>query len=71
MALGYRAALRWLILNDDCHWLEEERSALSVSASLVADIYEKPDGKVRRDLQIRWEIIKSPTGRKALEQGYF
>lgn len=48
--LGYKAALQWLIDNDDCYYLDEEDSGLSVAASLVADIYGKSDEKVRADL---------------------
>ena len=63
MAMGYRNATRWLILNDDCNWLDdEENSALPVAASLVADIYGKSDDEIRRDLSKLWSLAKSPGG---------
>lgn len=49
---GYRYALQWLVDNDDCHYLDDpEDTGLSVTASMVADIYEKPDDKVREDIK--------------------
>jgi hypothetical protein len=50
--LGYKAALDWLVANDDNDWVES-RGYLSVTASLVADIYGKSDDKVRQDLEKR------------------
>lgn len=49
--IGYRAAIRWLALNDDCQWCIDDEEAGSVSAALVADIYGVDDEKVRRDLK--------------------
>jgi len=49
--MGYRSAIQWLVDNDDCYYLDDGPDApLSVSASLVADIYHKPDEKVRSDI---------------------
>jgi hypothetical protein len=54
-ALPYKDALKWLIDNDDCHWLDEDGSASSVTASLVADIYGYTDQVVRADLTKLWK----------------
>jgi hypothetical protein len=48
--LGYRAALRWLIANDDTSFLDSEEQYLSVTATLIADIYDRTDEEVLRDL---------------------
>lgn len=62
MVMGYRNAVRWLILNDGCNWLDEENSALPVAAALVADIYGKSDDEIRGDLSKLWSLAKSPGG---------
>lgn len=36
---AYRDALQWLIDNDDNEWLRDDDPIISVTASLVADIY--------------------------------
>lgn len=53
MKLGYKAALQWLIDNDDTERLDDEFGCISVTASLVADIYGKTDEKVTEDLRKR------------------
>lgn len=50
-AIPYKQAIHWIAANDDTEWLEDDEPMLSVSASLVADIYGKPDGVVVRDLR--------------------
>lgn len=60
--MGYREALQWLLENDDCHYLDstsDADSGLSVTASLVADIYRKKDEKVREDLLRLWRSMGS------------
>jgi hypothetical protein len=37
--MTYDQALRWLIDNDDCSWLDDDEPSPSVTAILVADIY--------------------------------
>lgn len=53
--MGYKAALEWLIYNDDCHWLDDENGSISVSAAMVVDIYRKSDEKVTTDLRRLWQ----------------
>jgi hypothetical protein len=49
---GYREAITWLALNDDCEWLTDDNcNDLSVSACLVADLFGIKDDKVRSDLR--------------------
>jgi hypothetical protein len=48
--LSYTAALRWMILNDDTEWLNDDDPAISVTAALVADIYDRTNDEVIRDL---------------------
>ena len=47
---SYAFSLAWLALNDDNHYLDSENSGISVTASLVADIYSKSDEQIREDL---------------------
>lgn len=55
--MGYKEALDWLLNNDDTDWLDdEETGSPSVSACLVADIYQGGDTeKVTRDLKRKIE----------------
>lgn len=53
----YRRAIEWLAANDDNEWLRDERSFLSVTASLVADLYEKPELQLKHDLVERLRLI--------------
>lgn len=49
---SYRKALIWLAINDDCYWLADGVNApLSVSASMVADLFGIEDAKVKADLR--------------------
>jgi len=46
-AIPYMAAVQWLVDNDDTSFIHDgEHPPLSVSASLVADIYGKTDSEV-------------------------
>jgi hypothetical protein len=49
---SYREAIDWIAANDDNDWLEEEPAAQmpSVTASMVADLFEVPMAKVALDL---------------------
>jgi hypothetical protein len=61
---SYKAAIWWLAANDDCDWLEDkEAGSLSVSASLVADMFGVEDERVTRDLRV--EVIKQRGARMA------
>ena len=48
---SYKQAIDWLAGNDDNEWLTDENGCLSVSASLVADLFKKTDEQVKKDLQ--------------------
>lgn len=50
-ALGYRAALRWMLDNDDTEWLKDTDPAISVTAAIVADIYDRTNDEVIVDLR--------------------
>lgn len=49
--LGYKAALQWVVDNDDTEWLTSEYGSPSVTAVFLADIYERSIDKVVRDLR--------------------
>jgi len=52
---SYRNAIRWIIENDDTEWLDGKAGTAegqpSVTASLVADLFDKTDAVVRADLE--------------------
>lgn len=48
--MTYAEALAWLVTYDDCGHLDHPRYPLTVAASLVADIWDRSDDDVRRDL---------------------
>jgi hypothetical protein len=52
-AIPYKQAIEWMIANDDTEFLDLEDGCLSVTGSLVADIYGKQDGEVWEDL---WKL---------------
>lgn len=53
---GYRFAVTWLALNDDCEWLKDgEEAPLSVAAALVVDLFGKPEHAFRKDLARAYE----------------
>lgn len=56
---SYRRAIDWLAQNDDNEWLKDEPAdqILSVSASLVADLFDKADAQVARDLARRVKAL--------------
>lgn len=48
---GYRDAINWLAFNDDTEWTQDERPIPSVTACLVADLFEVEVDKVTKDLR--------------------
>lgn len=50
---GYREAIRWIALNDDCEWLKdpEGEEIASVTACMVMDLFGREDKEVIRDLR--------------------
>ena len=47
---SYRAAIAWMVLNDDTEWVDNG-DPQSVTAALVADLFGKDDDKVLQDLK--------------------
>lgn len=48
----YKDAIEWITQNDDTEWLRDEEPILSVTATLVADLFGKTHEQVINDL---WE----------------
>lgn len=49
--MGYKETLDWIIQNDDTEWLHDEEPIASVTATLVADIFQSGNvAKVTEDL---------------------
>lgn len=50
----YTDAIKWIVTNDDTNWLDGEPGTAdgqeSVTAALIADLFEKTDIQVRADL---------------------
>lgn len=58
--LGYRAAIDWILDNDDTYFLDDEECGIiSVAASMVGDIYDRTDEEVVADLRKRRAKINS------------
>lgn len=51
MAASYRQAIAWMAMNDDTEWVKDNSAPGSVTAALVADLFDKTDEKVRTDLK--------------------
>jgi hypothetical protein len=49
-AIAYKAALAWIVDNDDTGWLDDDEPIISTTAMLVADIYDKAPEIVIADL---------------------
>lgn len=51
---GYREAVEWLAGNDDCYWIGADEDhggeTLSVSASMVRDLYDVAEKKLVADI---------------------
>jgi hypothetical protein len=63
MRPSYRRALQWIVDNDDTEWLDGDQNhdtPLSVTASLLVDLFGHRDEKVERDLR---KALKKAQGR--------
>lgn len=49
--MGYFASIRWLANNDDTDWVFDEDPCPSVTASLIADIFDVSIEKVTKNLR--------------------
>ena len=51
---SYRAAIQWIVDNDDTEWAEYDKSTAmgtpSVTACLIADLFGVDDERIRRDV---------------------
>ncbi len=47
---SYKKAITWMVENDDTEWVENN-DPISVTAALVADLFDKTDEKIREDLK--------------------
>lgn len=50
MAASYKKAIRWLAGNDDNEWLRGETPMVSVTASLVMDLWGKSETQLMKDI---------------------
>lgn len=51
----YKEAINWIAENDDTDWLHEPNPILSVTASMVADIWKKTESEVIDDIRMQVE----------------
>ena len=52
MHVSYWRAIEWIVVNDDTDFLDDtEVDTISVTASLVADMFQKDDETVKRDIR--------------------
>ena len=50
---GYREAIEWMVLNDDCSWLDDDEPIISVTAAMVRDLWNVSDHKLFADMRRR------------------
>lgn len=58
---SYRAGVRWIALNDEPCNLDEEEVAYTISALLLADLFEVEPERVGRDvvrIRARIELVR-------------
>lgn len=53
--MGYKQAIQWIVENDDTEWVYDENGSISVTASLLADIFDRTTDEVTRDIKKRLE----------------
>jgi hypothetical protein len=56
----YRDAIRWIAENDDTDWIENEHGIPSVTACLVADLFEKTEEAVTEDIKKALRKLVTP-----------
>lgn len=56
---GYREAIRWIALNDDCYWLEDDEPIISVTAVMVSHLFDVDADRVISDLRREWPLKDS------------
>ena len=47
----YQDAIKWIVDNDDTEWVSDDSATESVTAALVADLFNKTDEKIRADIK--------------------
>lgn len=50
-AIPYKAAIQWMVDNDDTYWAKDDEPIISVTACLIADIYGRTNEEVIADLR--------------------
>lgn len=53
---SYREAIRWIADNDDTQWLNDDEPMFSVTAALVADLFDVDTDRVTKDLRRELEL---------------
>jgi len=48
---GYREAIQRMVLNDDTTWVEDDEPIISVTAAMIADLFDVDQKKVIQDIQ--------------------
>lgn len=56
--MGYRDSLVWIVLNDDCTWLDDPNPHISATLALVADQFGKDNETVIRNLRRMRERVR-------------
>lgn len=52
----YKEAIKWIARNDDNEWLKSDQ-ILSVSGTMISDIFKKDEKKVKQDILNELEHI--------------
>lgn len=55
---SYKDAIWWMAANDDTEWVNDDEPIMSVTATLVADLFDKDHETVIRDLRKQLEKLR-------------
>ena len=47
---SYKQAIEWIVDMDDCYWVQDENPIASVTACMVADLFDVDLERVKRDI---------------------
>jgi hypothetical protein len=62
----YKNAIYWIAANDDTEWLDDENSGISVTAALVADLFNKTNEQVTEDIRKKRAQLRKEKEKESL-----
>ena len=59
---SYREAIRWMAYNDDTEWVEDDEPFPSVTAAIIADLFDVDTDRVTADLRRQLTKMQKENG---------